>query len=287
MADPIVDNIVIAVIVLVLVLGVLTFIELKYLRKASRGRRARAAGSSDLPDQAHNAILTSKAISRTLSAAGVATADADAVVQEAQVAYRNRNYRVVIELTDKAKSMLKTEKARHDKMGDLSRLRKADGSESDEATTKEYIQKELPPNYMQARFTVSLAEERIAAARDAGRATAEAEAVLATARQSFDGKDFDGALKLAAKARRLADGEAEPGTPPGSPPTASTPVPATVELPRPAGRACASCGSELLAGDTFCRKCGVKVERATACAKCGASLKEDDTFCRKCGATIA
>ncbi|HEY4704706.1 MAG TPA: zinc ribbon domain-containing protein [Thermoplasmata archaeon] len=286
MADPIVDNIVIAVIVLVLVLGVLTFIELKYLRKASRGRRARAASASDLPDQAHNAILTSKAISRTLSAAGVVTADVDAVVQEAQVAYRNRNYRVVIELTDKAKSMLKTEKARHDRMGDLSRLRKTAGSEAEEATTKEYIQKELPPNYMQARFTISLAEERITAARDAGRATPEAEAVLATARQSFDGKDFDGALKLAAKSRRLADGEAEPGVPPGSP-AASAPVPATVELPRPAGRACASCGSELLAGDPFCRKCGVKVERPTTCAKCGASLKEDDTFCRKCGAAIA
>ena len=286
MADPIVDNIAIAVIVLVLVLGVLTFIELKYLRKASRGRRARATSASDLPDQAHNAILTSKAISRTLSAAGVVTADVDAVVQEAQVAYRNRNYRVVIELTDKAKSMLKTEKARHDRMGDLSRLRKTAGSEADEATTKEYIQKELPPNYMQARFTISLAEERIAAARDAGRAIAEAEAVLATARQSFDGKDFDGALKLAAKSRRHADGEAEPGVPPGSP-AASAPVPATVELPRPAGRACASCGSELLAGDPFCRKCGVKVERPTTCAKCGASLKEDDTFCRKCGTAIA
>ena len=286
MADPIVDNIVIAVIVLVLVLGVLTFIELKYLRKASRGRRARATSASDLPDQAHNAILTSKAISRTLSAAGVVTADVDAVVQEAQVAYRNRNYRVVIELTDKAKSMLKTEKARHDRMGDLSRLRKTEGSEADEATTKEYIQKELPPNYMQARFTISLAEERITAARDAGRATPEAEAVLATARQSFDGKDFDGALKLAAKSRRHADGEAEPSVPPGSP-AASAPVPATVELPRPAGRACASCGSELLAGDPFCRKCGVKVERPTTCAKCGASLKEDDTFCRKCGAAIA
>jgi len=284
MADPIVDNIAIAVIVLVLVLGVLTFIELKYLRKASRGRRARAASASDLPDQAHNAILTSKAISRTLSAAGVVTADVDAVVQEAQVAYRNRNYRVVIELTDKAKSMLKTEKARHDRMGDLSRLRKTAGSEAEEATTKEYIQKELPPNYMQARFTISLAEERITAARDAGRATPEAEAVLATARQSFDGKDFDDALKLAAKSRRLADGEAEPGAPTGSP---AAPVPATVELPRPAGRACASCGSELLAGDPFCRKCGVKVERPTTCAKCGASLKEDDTFCRKCGAAIA
>ncbi len=260
MADPIVDNIVIAVIVLVVVLAVLTFIELKYLRKTMRGRRARAAGASDLPDQAHNAILTSKAISRTLAAAGVMTADVDAVVQEAEIAYRNRNYRVVIELTDKAKSMLKTEKARHDNMGDLSRLRKVDGTEADEATTKEFLQKELPPNYVQAKFTISLAEERIVAARDAGRATAEAEAVLATARQSFEGKDYDGALKLAVKSRRLADGEfeVEPGAQQASP-AAPTPVPASVEIPRPAGRACASCGSELLAGDTFCRKCGAAI----------------------------
>ncbi len=286
MADEIGNQITVAVILLVIVLAILTFIELKYLRKASRGRRARTASASNLPDQAHNAILTSKAISRTLSAAGIVTADADEVVKEAEVAYRNRNYRVVIELTDKAKSMLKTEKARHDKMGDLSRLRKADGSESDEATTKEYIQKELPPNYVQAKFTMSLAEERIAAAQGAGRATAEAEAVLATARQSFDGKDFDGALKLATRSRRLADGEADPTGPPASPGTPAQ-TPATVEIPRPAGRACASCGSELLAGDTFCRKCGVKIERPAACAKCEAPLKEDDTFCRKCGTSVA
>jgi ribosomal protein L40E len=80
------------------------------------------------------------------------------------------------------------------------------------------------------------------------------------------------------RARRIADGEVVP--------EAKAPAAPHVEIPRPANRSCASCGAELLVGDPFCRKCGVKVERPVACAKCGASLKADDTFCRKCGTAI-
>jgi ribosomal protein L40E len=276
MADtgPIIDSTLLLVVIVVIVLTVVTLLELRYFRAFMKRRQARV----DLPDQAHNALLTSKAFANTLRTSGAVTSQVDDMIADAERAYERRNYRVTIDLSEKVKVLLKTEKARHDKIGDLARLQQVRGGASDEPTTKELLQKEHPPNYTQAKFTLSLAEERIAAARVAGRGTAPAEELLRTARASFDAEDYDEALKLAVKSRRTADGEAIP--------EAKAPVPPQVEIPRPANRACASCGAELLVGDPFCRKCGVKVERPVACAKCGASLKPDDTFCRKCGTAI-
>ena len=291
MADD-TTTLVIVFIVLIAVLAVVTFVELRYLRKAAKGRRIRAAQTADLPDRAHNALLTAKAIAQSLGSSGVTSAQADDLVREAEMAYRNRDYRVVAELTDRAKAILKDEKARQDKMGDLSRLKKSADAGS-ETTTKEQLQKELPPNYMQARFTISLAEERIQAARSAGRDTAQAEGALQTARATFDSKDYDGALKLAVRSRRLADGEVVPeptatvAAPPGAtvvpPGPAVAPPPGT---PAPPARRCSSCGAELKADDGFCRKCGVKVQRPTTCGKCGSDLLADDAFCRKCGTPV-
>jgi ribosomal protein L40E len=278
MADTgsIIDSTLLIVVIVVIVLTIATFLELRYFRSFMKRRQSRM----DLPDQAHNALLTSKGIANTLRTSGVVTVSADEMIAEAEAAYRRRMYRVTLDLSEKAKAALKTEKARHDKVGDLSRLQRVRGGASDEPTTKEVLQKEHPPNYMQAKFTLSLAEERIAAAREAGRGTVPAEALLATAKASFDAKDYDEALKLAVKSRRTADGEVIAVE------DAKIPVPSQVEIPRPANRACASCGAELLVGDPFCRKCGVKVERPTACGKCGEGLKTDDTFCRKCGTAI-
>jgi len=277
MADPYgIDNVLILVVVIVIILTIVTFLELRYFRSFMKKRRDRV----DLPDNAHNSILTGKAIANALRSVGVDTTQADDVIAEAETAYRRRDYRVAIQLSEQAKTLLKSQKAKHDKVGDLGRLQRVRTAASDEPTTKEVLQKEHPPNYTQARFTLSLAQERIAAARTAGRGTAPAEGLLKNAQASFDAADYDSALKLAAKSRRMADGEIPAGAEP------KMPVSSQVEIPRPANRACASCGAELLVGDPFCRRCGVKVERPVACAACGASLKPDDTFCRKCGAPI-
>src|SRR3989337_1156196 len=64
------EDILTGIVVLLIVLAVITFLELKYLRKAMQKRRMRAATASDLPDSAHNAILTSKAIPRDLPTPG-------------------------------------------------------------------------------------------------------------------------------------------------------------------------------------------------------------------------
>ncbi|MEK6986569.1 MAG: hypothetical protein AABX97_00560, partial [Candidatus Thermoplasmatota archaeon] len=62
-----VDTTTIVVIVAVIVLAVLTYFELKYLRKSSHGRRIRTRKrDGELPDEAHNVLLTTKAIVATV-----------------------------------------------------------------------------------------------------------------------------------------------------------------------------------------------------------------------------
>ncbi len=48
--------------------------------------------------------------------------------------------------------------------------------------------------------------------------------------------------------------------------------------------ACPQCGARLGPGDTFCGKCGTKIEYA--CPTCGAVLEPQDAFCGKCGARL-
>jgi len=183
-----IDNVLLLVVIVVIVLTIVTFLELRYFRSFMKKRRDRV----DLPDNAHNGILTGKAIANALRSVGVDTTQADDVIAEAETAYRRRDYRVAIQLSEQAKTLLKSQKAKHDKVGDLGRLQRVRTAASDEPTTKEVLQKEHPPNYTQAKFTLSLAQERIAAARTAGRGTAPAEGLLKNAQASFDAADYGG-----------------------------------------------------------------------------------------------
>lgn len=49
---------------------------------------------------------------------------------------------------------------------------------------------------------------------------------------------------------------------------------------------CKRCGAELLDTDTFCVKCGQRVDEALRCPNCGEELREGTKFCHKCGTMI-
>ena len=55
--------------------------------------------------------------------------------------------------------------------------------------------------------------------------------------------------------------------------------------PPPADGGCPSCGAPLGSHDTFCGKCGERVEYA--CPHCGAVLDPEDEFCGKCGSRLS
>jgi len=268
------ETIVLAIILVVIAVVVIAYLELKFLRKSMRARRVRAARRiEELPDDAHNALITTKAILGTMERNGTRSEEAAALLEEAKAAYDRRNYRVVLDLTSQAKEKLMALKARQQAQGDLVKIEASSRGGAEEVTTKELLQKEYPPNYMPAKFSIELARAAIEEARASGRDTSKAEEHLMAAMAKFDAKDYAGALAAARMSQRAAEGL----------PTEAAPA---MAKPEPAILACASCGAALREDDVFCRKCGARVGPKT-CPSCGATVAADDAFCRRCGAAVA
>ena len=273
------DQTQVIIVAMVITLSVVLLIELRFMRE----RRKRKGAEVELPDRAHNALLTTKAIADALTRGGVRSPEAEDLIREAGDALGQRQYRVAIELAEKAKGILRNAKLRQHHEGDLAKVdaigAKAD---ADEITTKERLMKELPANYAPSKFSMGLARDDIAAAKARGRDTSRAERHLADAQASFDAEDYDAALRNAVRARRVFGG--------ASPPAESAPVAAEVTKPvappSAKARTCPSCGAPVPADDAFCRKCGVEVPRARTCPSCGADVADADAFCRKCGAKV-
>ncbi len=281
---------------LVIVMILVVWFELSVLRKKSRARRERSGRRpEELQDEAHNALITTRAIASTMAErSGIHSEDVDAKLDEAQVAYDHRNFRVALDLTKQAKDRLVALKGAQTAQGDVAKL-DALGSApgTDEPTTKEVLAKQYPPNLIQSRFSISVAETSIAAAEGAGRDVTTAKSLLTAARSRFDAQDYGGALSIARQADKSARGEpvaASAAIPAPVPAASASPVasPAPNET-RPAavavGSACPSCGAPMKPDDAFCRKCGTRAV-LTNCPTCGASLLADDAFCRKCGTRL-
>ncbi|MBI4415693.1 MAG: zinc ribbon domain-containing protein [Euryarchaeota archaeon] len=275
--DEVIRTVVVIAMVVIL-MGVLV-LELRFLR----ARRKRRMDTADLPDRAHNAILTTKAIAETLARGGVRSQEADDAIREADAAYRTRNYRVAIELADRAKSLLRAAKQRYQAQGDLAKIEGTPAAAPvEEITTKEKLTKELPPNYAQSRFSLNLAGEEIEAARSHGQDVQTAERHLADAQVAFDAQDYDVALRDAIRARRAL----ETVSPPPGPQTPATAAPPPPTPPSPKARACTNCGTAVAEDDAFCRKCGAKLPAERTCPSCGSLVPPDDAYCRTCGAKV-
>ncbi len=289
------DTTTILVVALVIVMIVVVWVELSVLRKKSKARRERSGRRpAELQDEAHNALLTTRAIASTMAErGGVRSEDVAATLQEAQVAYDRHNYRVSLDLTKQAKDRLVALRAAQTSQGDAAKLESLGSSPtSDEPTTKEVLAKQFPPNLIQSKFSISMAETSIESAEAAGRDVSNARSLLVAARSRFDSQDYGGALSIARQADKSARGEpvsapaAAVSAAPATPTVPSAPVP---EAPKPAavpvGSACPSCGAPMKPDDAFCRKCGTRAV-LTNCPTCGASLLADDAFCRKCGTRL-
>lgn len=271
------DAVTIAIALIVIAVFIIAFLELRYLRKKIRARRVRAARKvEELPDDAHNAIITTKAIMATMERSGVRSEEAVSLMAEAQMAYDRRNYRVVLDMASQVKEKLMVIKARQAAAGDLAKLESMPArGDSEETTTKELLQKEYPPNYLPAKFSLELAHSSIDQSRAAGRDVSQAEQLLVDAQARFGAKDYAGALASARLAQRSAAGEPVEAASPGMP------KPLAVD----ATLVCTSCGAALQSDDVFCRKCGARVG-PEVCASCGTTLVAGDAFCRKCGTAI-
>ncbi len=292
MAD---DTTTIISVVLVFVMIAVVWLELRYLRQKSKARRERVGKRpEELQDEAHNAVITTRAIASTLAERnGIRSDEADSLLREAQMAYNRRNYRVALDLTTKARDRLSTLRAEHAAQGDLAKVAAAPPpADDEEPTTKEILQKEYPPNLIQSKFAIQVAESSITDGEASGRDVVQARSLIVAAKARFEMQDYSGALTIARQAEKSARGE--PVTvsvppPPGPaavvPPSAAAPAAKAGPVAVAVGSTCPSCGAPMKAGDTFCRKCGAQAIQSS-CPNCGADLLPDDAFCRKCGARI-
>ena len=262
--------------VIVFVMIVVIYLEFKYLRR-KRIERERGK-ATNIDDQAHNALITTKAIASALGRTGVRSEEASSLIREAEASFRMGDGLHVIEVTAKARDALMKEKQRQQQLGDLAKMPEPSAPPSEsEPTTKEALQEKLPKNYVPAKFMLDSARIAIDERRSRGKSVVEAERLLGLAQKSFDEKDYDASLKHGLQARKATEdivAEVEVAAP--------VEVSVTVETE---ARTCKSCGTQLKPDDSFCRKCGVKVE-ILVCRSCGTRAKEGDTFCRKCGVAL-
>ncbi|QLH74461.1 MAG: zinc ribbon domain-containing protein [Methanomassiliicoccales archaeon] len=263
---------------LVLLIMVIWF-EFKYMRPKRREEIEAVLNR----DEAYNALMSAKAVSRSLKDMGKDTREAEVLLERAQMSYDQRDYAKTISVAKATKEVLIKAKD----MPIPERPRSPDApAEMKERPPEEHSVhevKKLPQNYLESKFMMTTARAEIDKASADGRDVVEAEKLMREAQASFDAADYTECLKTSLKAKRSIGASPAKDAPPS--PEAKAEMKAPPAVPGP--ERCRQCGADLVEGDNFCGKCGAKAEREARCASCGNILGEDDVFCRKCGARRA
>ena len=256
--------------ILIVLLCLILFLEWKFMR--SRFKRKKK--SSDLLDRAYNEVRTTETILNMLKRDGIDTSAAQPYLTEAKAALSRQDYHSCIEYAEKAKFALKKAKTQAnmkpfwDEPSEEGGIEKAKSEEIS-------LDSNLPENYMQSKFTISLAEDAIRAASKKGKDISEAQEILELSTEAFEIRDYSTALKLALRSKKCAEGIEEEG--------------GIIELSvsnESDEYECPNCGENIKTNDIFCRKCGAKIERELSCPNCGESINIHDIFCGKCGSKL-
>src|SRR5437660_12459572 len=148
MVDAVTEPTTIAVVLvgvaLVIALG---FFEMRFLGKKMKTRRIREAKKdTELLDEAHNAVVTTKAIAATLERQGIRSPEVNEWIREAETAAGRRNYRVAKDLAGKAKDRLLVLKSEVASQGEVAKLEQLSAVRGDQTTKKERLNKEVDQN---------------------------------------------------------------------------------------------------------------------------------------------
>ena len=250
-------------------LCLILFLEWKFMR--SRFKRKKK--SSDLLDRAYNDVRTTESILNMLKRDGIDTSAAQPYLTEAKAALSRQDHHSCIEYAEKAKFALKKAKTQANLKPFWDEPSEEGGIERE--SSEEALDSNLPENYMQSKFTISLAEDAIKTSSKKGKDISEAQEFLKLSTEAFESRDYSTALKLALRSKKYAEGIEEEGD--------------IIELSVSSESdeyECPNCGENVKANDIFCRKCGAKIERELSCPNCGESINIHDIFCGKCGEKI-
>ncbi len=273
-----------------LVIAVVVFIG--YLEWSSakgrlmRKRQVKMAATL-VKDDAYNATVTAKAISRNLKTQGYDVSGVESLIRQAESAIDLGNFKAARGYADDAKTALYALKQRGIAQampvsghGQAAQTVFSGDASADRPGAHDRLQKrELPRNYAQASFAISTLKEETGNALAEGSDTSAVVELLAQAEEEFRQGNYDAALNTALKARK--EGTLQPVGERGGLGTVKY---MKEKETAPKSEICPACGAEIKEGDSFCRKCGTAFN--FVCPDCGGTLEAGDVFCGKCGAGI-
>lgn len=255
-------------IALLIVLAVVIYLELRFMRSRNKEYIEQMMDKDD----AYNTIATTKAIASSLKQKGRDTKEADLVIIQADNAYKRNNYIAARDSAKRAREILMKAP-----MLEVAAPKTAEAApegqvEEDHKTVHEV--KKLEPHMLESRFIINACRGRVDAAEASGKNVDKAKEVLARAEKCFEDKKYDEALREGLRVRKMLGEEAP------------EPVPVKeaviVKVPKPE-RKCEKCSAAIGNDDVFCRKCGAPVVVKRSCGYCRAELEDGDAFCPKCG----
>ncbi|KAF5055354.1 zinc-ribbon domain protein [anaerobic digester metagenome] len=255
-------------IALLVVLGVVIYLELRFMHSRNKEYIERMMDKDD----AYNTIATTKAIAVSLKQKGRDTKEADMVMIQADNAYKRNNYIAARDQARRARELLMKAP-----MLEVAAPRSAE-TVSEAQTEEEHKMvhevKKLEPHMLESRFIINACRGRIETAEGSGKDVLKAKDALARAEKCFEDKKYDEALREGLRVRKMLGEETS------EPEAVKEAV--IVKVPKPE-RKCEKCSNTISNEDVFCRKCGAPVVVKRVCAYCRADLETGDIFCPKCG----
>jgi hypothetical protein len=230
-------------IILIVILAIVVYIELRYMRSRNRDYIDRTMDKDDT----FNAISTTKAIATTLKQKGKDTREAEHVIVQAEQAYKRGNFIASREFSKKARDILMvaptmelaTPKA--EAVG-------GDGAVTEKERKTVHEVKKMEPNMLESNFIISACRDLIQEQEGSGKDLCSVKEHLSKADALFAEKKYNEALKEGMVAKRMLGDD-------------SIDVVPEVHLDRgtEAEMKCPGCGTTITADDVFCRKCGMRL----------------------------
>ncbi len=275
------DATTVIIIVILVVLAVAVYYEVRFIRS----RRKKGPDMTSI-DDTYNQIITTRAVSQNLKRKGNDTKDADMLIIEAEAAYDRGNYAAARNSIDRAKIALEHTKLRPNAIEEEPKhpiqepaFERSTPDEPDIMPSYEvpFQAAKLPKDYVESKFMITSTRDEAARLRAEGNDVSLVESNLEQAQLLFDQEKYTESLRFGLKAKHALEEPVKPAPRPA----AEERVP--VKPPEKKVEYCKKCNALIDEGDTFCRRCGTKVERIPRCPSCGTEVASDDVFCRKCG----
>ncbi len=291
--------------ILVAILAAIMIFVIFFEMRFMRGKAKVIRHAAQKKDEAYNAILTTRSVINVMQRQGAETRGAQSMVGDARQAMEQGDYDRCMDLCEKARDELTSpsrkmaehaeghedeaiEKERFEKVAESILAAKNQKSKTDSYKgTKLAVDSD--GNFMSAKFEMNTAKSDIRKAIESGLDTSGAQDLMTEAEAAFVVGSYTKALSLAVRARKAVSAEAEGETiplRPGDEPDEPAAEPTAEETSASPEWECGQCRAPLEVGDTFCHKCGARVELERVCDSCGTKGRSEDVFCRKCGSKL-